>query len=118
MVREIPDDLLLSLQPAQLRLYAVQAGWKQASTKNPSVILLNHPTDELEQIRIPLNGNPRERAFLLYEAIRTLAESEHRSPREVWNDLAVPSADLFQVRMISRDAETGTLPLAEGLSLL
>ena len=88
MVREIPDDLLLSLQPAQVRLYAVQAGWKQADTKNPSVILLNHPTDAIEQFRIPLNGNVRERAFLMYEAVCTLAESEHRSPREVWNDLA------------------------------
>ena len=117
MASDIPEDLLLSLQPAQVRLYAVQAGWKQISTKNPSVILLNHPTDELEQIRVPLNGSSRDRAFLMYEAIRTLAESEHRSLREVWSDLAAPSADQLQVRMVSRDAEAGTLPLAEGLNL-
>src|SRR5438093_4255183 len=117
MAVDLPETLLRQLDPAQVRWYAVQAGWKPVTGTKRPVIVLNHPTDELTQLQIPTAGSDRERAFLMGEAVRRLAEEEQRSPWEVLDDLTALHADTLRLRVESRDAEAGTLPLEEGLRL-
>jgi hypothetical protein len=118
MPREISEEQLRQLNPADVRWYAVEAGWKQLPTKNPDVILLNHPTRALRQILLPTNAVKNENVTLLYEAVRTLADDEHRSIREVVKDLFLPPADVMQLILQTRAADSGTLPVDEGLALL
>lgn len=118
MVAELSEITLRQLSPSQVRWYAVQAGWKPVEGVKRPVIVLNHPTDELAQLQIPTAGTERERAFLMGEAVRQLAESERRPAREVLADLAMPPADILRLHVDSRDAEGGSLPLDEGLRLL
>lgn len=114
---DLPDTLLRQLDPSRVRWYAVQAGWKPVEGIKRPVIVLNHPTDELTQLQIPTAGGDRERAFLMGEAVRRLAEAEKRSALEVLQDLTALHADVLRLQVESRDAEAGTLPLEEGLRL-
>src|SRR6202162_5319253 len=104
----LPDALLRQLNPSQLRWYAVQAGWRPVEGVKRPVIVLNHPTDDLAQLQIPTAGSERERAFLMGEAVRQLAEAQKRPASEVLNDLAMPPADVLRLHMESREAEGGT----------
>ncbi len=108
---DLSESLLRQLSPAQVRWYAVQAGWKPVDGVKRPVIVLNHPTDKLTQLQIPTAGSDRERAFLMEEAIRRLAEAENRPACEILNDLAAPAADILRVRVESRDEQAGSLPL-------
>jgi hypothetical protein len=51
------------------------------------------------------------------EAVRQLAETEKRPAREVLNDVSLPPADRLRLRVQTRDAESGTIPVEEGLNL-
>lgn len=118
MSADLPKKQLLQVSPAAIRLYAVQSGWiPQDGVKRP-VILLNHPTDDLAQIQIPLSGDERDFTFLMGEAVRSLASFEKRPALEVLADLVVPSADVVRFSVQSRDADADTLPLDEGLRIL
>jgi hypothetical protein len=118
MAADLPEALLRQLIPAQVRWFAVQAGWRPVEGVKRPVIVLSHPTDDLAQLQIPIAGSDRERAFLMGEAVRQLAVSQKRSAGELLNDLAMPPSDVLRLQMESRDAESGTLPLEEGLRLL
>lgn len=117
MPREITDDQLRLLNPTDVRWYAVGANWQQMPTKNSTVILLRHPTRDLRQLVIPTNAIKDDNLSLMYEAVRTLADDEQRSPREVWRDLLLPPADVMQLRVQS-GLDADTMPLGEGLQLL
>lgn len=58
---DLSESLLRQLSPAQVRWYAVQAGWKPVDGVKRPVIVLNHPTDKLTQLQIPTAGSDRER---------------------------------------------------------
>jgi hypothetical protein len=118
MAADLPETLLRQLSAARVRWYAVQAGWKPVEGVKRPVIVLNHPTDDLTQVQIPTAGSDRERVFMMAEVVRQLAEAEKRPPREVLHDLVMPPADVVRLQVESRDAETGSLPLEEGLRLL
>lgn len=117
MSSDLPERLLRQLNPTNVRLYALQDGWKPVPGVQRPVIVLNHPTDDLAQLHIPTAGNDREYVHLMAEVVQSLAESEHRPLRDVLNDLMLPPADKLRLRVQSREAESGTLPLLEGLSL-
>jgi hypothetical protein len=118
MAADLPDSILRNLDPAQVRWYAVQSGWKLVNGVKRPVILLNHPTDDLAQIQIPTAGSDKEIAFLMGEAVRQLAEYEQRPAREVLADLSMPPADVLRLRVQAREAESGTMPLDDGIKLI
>jgi len=102
MAADLPEALLRQLIPSQVRWFAVQAGWRPVEGIKRPVIVLNHPTDDLAQLQIPIAGSDRERAFLMGEAVRQLAETQKRSARELLNDLAMPPSDVLRLQMESR----------------
>ncbi|MFM9961550.1 MAG: hypothetical protein ACKV2Q_10020 [Planctomycetaceae bacterium] len=118
MARDITDEELRQLNPTDVRWYAVGARWKQVPTKDATIILLQHPVRELRQLLIPTNAIKDDNLSLLYEVVRTLADDEQRPPREVLKDLLLPPADVMQLRVQSEAADSGTMPLDEGLKLL
>lgn len=99
MAAELSEALLRQLSPAYVRWYAIQAGWKPVEGVKRSVIVLNHPTDDLTQLQIPTAGSERERAFLMGEAVLRLADMQKRQPSEVLYDLAMPPADVLRLQM-------------------
>lgn len=118
MARDITDGELQQLNPTDVRWYAVGLRWKQVPTKDSTIILLQHPVRELRQLLIPTNAIKDDNLSLLYEAVRTLADDEQRPRRDVLKDLLLPPADVMQLRVQSEAADSGTMPLAEGLKLL
>ena len=118
MAREITDEELRQLNPTDVRWYAVGSRWKQVPTTDSTIILLQHPVRELRQLLIPTNAIKDDNLSLLYEAVRTLADDEQRPLRDVLKDLLLPPADVMQLRVQSEAADSGTMPLDEGLKLL
>jgi hypothetical protein len=117
MPADLSDALLRHLSPAQVRWYAILAGWRPVDGVKRPVFVLNHPTDDLTQIQVPTAGSEKEVGFLMGEAVRQLAAFEQRPAREVLADLSLPPADVLRLRVESREAESGTVPLDEGLRL-
>src|SRR5271168_493934 len=113
MPADLSETLLQHLNPAQVRWYAVQAGWRPVDGVKRPIFVLNHPTDDLTQIQVPTAGSEKEVVFLMGEAVRRLAEFEKRPAGEVLTDLSLPPADVLRLRIQSREAESGTLPLQE-----
>lgn len=117
MATELSDSLLLQLVPAQVRLYALGAGWKLAEGVKRGAVVLNHPTDGLSQIRLPSGPDDPDYAHRMRDAVLKLAGSQNRDPAELLYDLTLPPADVLHLRLRSHDAANGTLPLALGVKL-
>ncbi|MCK4660557.1 MAG: hypothetical protein KAV82_13635 [Phycisphaerae bacterium] len=79
--------------------------------------LFTHPKSDIEQLIVPLHITS-DYGRRIAEVISILAEMESRPALEILNDLLIPDADVLRYRICSPDAESGTLPLEEGISLL
>jgi hypothetical protein len=119
MPRELlPTSLLKAVTPHALRMYATASGWGRVEGINGGIAVYQNPAAPLRQLIIPLDESFDDYAERVHDAVQRLAEFAQRSPLEVLNDLTIPPADVFRLRVQSRAAELGTLPLAEGLDLL
>lgn len=113
-----PASLLKAVTPHALRLYAQASGWQRVEGVNGDFAVYAKPETPMRQLIVPLDEQFDDYAERVAEAIHRLAEFDHRSAGEVLNDLTVPPADVLRLRMQSREADSGTLPLEEGLRLL
>lgn len=104
------------ISPADVRWYALGRGWKSQPSRNPAIAIYFKPDTGL-QIQVPQRGNDRDVAVMMEEVLRKLAEIEERQLDEVSQDLRNPFADALRLRVKSRMADSGTLPLIEGLKL-
>lgn len=116
MSSKIPSHLSLGITPADVRWYALGRGWKKVPSRNEAVAIFHEPKSDM-QIQVPQRGNDRDIALMMEDVLRKLAESEGRQLDEVSQDLRNPFADSLRLRVTSRLADSGTLPLLEGLKL-
>jgi hypothetical protein len=65
---DLPEDLILQLNPAEVRRYAIAQGWQRAEGVNGVIALYRHPASDLDQLIVPLDrsmeGTIRARATL------------------------------------------------------
>ncbi len=116
MPLDISADSHAGITPSDVRWYAIGRGWKSLSSQNPAVAIYYKPETDL-QIQVPQQGSDRDVALMVAEVLRKLSQAEHRQPEEISQDLRHPFADAFRLRVKSRLADAGTLPLTEGLQL-
>jgi len=112
----ISSQLHVGITPADVRWYALGRGWKSQPSRNDAIAIFYKPETEM-QIQVPQRGSDRDMAFMMEEVLRKLAELEGRQLDEVSQDLRNPFADALRLRVKSRLADSGTLPLLEGLKL-
>jgi len=110
------SHLFSGITPADVKWYALGRGWKSQPSKNPAISIYFKP-DTGYQIQVPQRGNNRDIALMMEQVLRKLAEIEDRQLDEVSQDLRNPFADALRLRVKSRLADSGTLPLNEGLKL-
>ncbi len=116
MSSRIPSQLHVGITPADVRWYALGRGWKSQPSRNDAIAIFFKPETDL-QIQVPQRGSDRDTALMMEEVLRKLAELEGRPLDEVSQDLRNPFADALRLRVKSRLADSGTLPLLEGLKL-
>lgn len=114
----LPGELLRAVTPQQVRSYALAKGWKRVPKVDGQIALFHRPESEFDQLIVPMEMSAVDYARRIADVVMILMEVEHRSMTEIVGDLLLPDADIVRYRIISPDAEKGTLPLQEGLRLL
>jgi hypothetical protein len=120
MSREpLPLEAARLVTPRALTGYARGLGWQPVPNGRRSDIAVFHrPDSRLHQIIIPTDPTLDDFGEAVIEAVRKLAEFEHRSARAVLEHLLLPPADMVRFREVSADAETGILPLDHAVHVL
>lgn len=116
MTIETKAQQFSGITPADVRWYALGRGWKSQPSRNEAIAVFYKPETEL-QLQVPQRGSQRDMALMMGEVLRKLAEVENRELDAVSQDLRNPFADVLRLRVKSRLADSGTLPLLEGLKL-
>jgi len=114
----LPMGLLRLVTPQQVRSYALAKGWERIHKVNGQVALFHRPGSEFDQLIVPMEASAPDYARRIADVVMILMEVEHRALTEILGDLLLPDADIVRYRIMSPDAEKGTLPLQEGLRLL
>lgn len=109
-------EFLAGITPSDVRWYALGRGWKSQPSRNPAISIFYKP-DSNVQIQVPQQGSIRDIELMMAEVLRKLSEIENRQIEDVCQDLRHPFADALRLRVKSRLADSGTLPLVEGLRL-
>ncbi len=109
-------EYYVGITPSDVRWYALGRGWKSQPSRNPAIAIFYKP-DSNEQLQVPQQGTGRDVALMMAEVLRKFSEIENRQIEDVSQDLRHPFADALRLRVESRLADSGTLPLIEGLQL-
>lgn len=116
MSSETIEQHAAGITPADVRWYALGRGWKSLPSRNDAIAIFVKPESNI-QIQVPQRGSDHDVAVMMKEVLRKLSELESRQLDEVSQDLRNPFADALRLRVKSRLAVSGTLPLLEGLKL-
>jgi hypothetical protein len=116
--RELPEELLLQLSPLDVRRYAVAEGWRRAEGVNGAIALYQHPESDLDQLIVPLDPSTDDYGKSMADVAARLAARSGLSPTKVLEDLLDSACDLIRFRLDEPDSQRGSIPLAQGISLV
>jgi hypothetical protein len=120
MTRETLLNLARQVSPLNAQKYLLAKGWKRAGRNpRPGIILFNHRSDRYKQIIVPkLNDYELYPNDLLLLAISRLEEIENRDAVSILGQMIAPDADILRYRILSPQAESGTLTLSAVQTLI
>ena len=116
--RDLPEDLILQLSPLEVRRYAIAEGWQRAEGVNGMIALYQHPGSDLDQLIVPLDPLMDDYGRSMADVIARLAERSGLSPIQILDDLLNSPCDVVRFRLDEPDSQRGSIPLAQGVSLL
>ena len=105
------------LRPLQVRNYAESRRWEPVSGIRGRLWVLRHPEQHLRQVQIPMDAEDPGFAEAMLIMAGRFAELEGRETDEVLSDLQHPDADTLRVRVLTGEARSGQLPLADDINL-
>jgi hypothetical protein len=115
---DIDRRALQAVRPLELAGYLHAHGWQQVRQLDGKGAVWTHRLGQDEyEILLPLTSELADYLIRLREALNTLALSEGRSLREVWEDVTTTSADVLRVGVVRPDTTDGSLPLRAGIQL-
>lgn len=113
------DNAAAALRPGDVKLYLTNRGWTaQAYGTGGKGLQFTHPKFPRVDLLLPMRRELGDYADRMAELVETLAVAEKRPVKEVFNDLAGPSADVFRLRVDAPVSMLGSLPLDDGIRLL
>src|SRR4051794_20662977 len=95
----LPDPLIASLNPKDVRAYAASSGWRRTASMNGKVAVFTHPASDLDQLLIPLDVRLSDYNRRMAEVVVNLAAQEGRPASEVLNDLLMLASDVLRFRV-------------------
>jgi hypothetical protein len=118
-LERLPLEAARMVTPRALLGYARGLGWQPVPNGRRSDIAVFHrPDSRLHQVIIPTDSTLADFGEAVAEAVRKLAEFEHRPALAVLEHLLLPPADVLRFREVSADAESGNLPLDHAARML
>jgi hypothetical protein len=115
---DLPEDLVLQVNPFEVRRYALSEGWRRVEGVNGAIALYQHPESELDQLIVPLDPSIDDYATNMADVIARLAVRSGLLPIQILEDLLNSPCDLVRFRLDEQDSQRGSIPLAQGISLL
>jgi hypothetical protein len=115
---DLPEDLILEVSPLEVRRYAIAQGWQRAEGVNGVIALYRHPESDLDQLIVPLDRSLDDYGTRIADVIVRLAARSRLSPNQVLEDLLDSACDLVRFRLDESESQRGSIPLAQGISLL
>ena len=115
---DLPEDLILQVNPLQVRRYAIAQGWLRAEGVNGVIALYQHPESDLDQLIVPLDRSMDDYGVSMADVIARLAERSGLSPIQILEDLLDSACDLIRFRLDEPDSRRGSIPLAQGIGML
>ena len=115
---DLPEDLILQVSPLEVRRYAIAEGWKRTEGVNGVIALYQHPESQLDQLIVPLDPATDDYGRTMADVIERLAVRSGLSPLQILEDLLNAPCDLVRFRLDEPDSQRGSIPLAQGISLL
>ena len=116
--RDLPEDLILQVNLSEVRRYAIAQGWQRAEGVNGVIALYQHPESDLDQLIVPLDRSMDDYGRSMADVIARLAVRSGLSPIQILEDLLDAACDLVRFRLDEPDSQRGSIPLAQGISLL
>jgi hypothetical protein len=116
--RNLPEDLLLGLNPSEVRRYAIAEGWQRVEGVNGKIALYQHPKSDLDQLIVPLDPSMDDYGTGMAEVITRLAERSGILPIQILDDLLDSPCDVMRFRLDEPHSRQGSIPLAQSISLL
>jgi hypothetical protein len=111
-------EILEFPRPINIRDYAMAKGWIPLDRSPKGLMVLKSPTEELTQLLIPKSADVKDYADFVEAIVARLADFEQRSPTAILADLMHPFSDTVRFRIFTDSNTIGSIPLADGLSLL
>lgn len=114
-INDLPLELTRLIAPRALRGYAEGLGWLKVDGVNGHISAYQSPVSENRQLIVPLDERLDDYAERTADAVRRLADFEHRPAREVLEHLLLPPCDVISFRVISPETEAGEVSLESGV---
>jgi hypothetical protein len=116
--RDLPEDLILQVSPLEVRRYAIAGGWRRVEGVNGVIALYQHPDSQLDQLVVPLDPSTDDYGRTMADVIERLAVRSGLSPLQIVEDLLNAPCDVVRFRLDEPDSQSGSISLAQGISLL
>jgi len=110
-------ELASALRPLEVRNYAESRNWQPISGVPGRQWVLNHGTERLRQVQIPMDAGTLGYEEAMLDVVRRFADIESREPEELLADLQHPDADTLRFRVVGPETQGGQLSLAADISL-
>ena len=115
---DVPLGLAQRVRASDLERLAQVHGWRRLPDGLQGVGILRRDDDATAEILVPEDRTFLDYADRMAEAVRRLAESITRPPREVLSELIMPAGDLLRFRVNNPSTAVGFLAFPEAMELL
>lgn len=115
--KNLDTETLNSIKPNLLKQYALNNGWTREGELKDKYFIYRHDITST-QLLVPQDDIYEDYYRRISDAVELISKIEKRSTNSVINDVFLPQGDVLRFRLVGQDYETGTAPLAEGLSLI
>lgn len=115
---ELPLELLKRVNPRSFQAFVEGLGWQRVEKVRGPIAVYSNPANGLRQVTIPLDEQLDDYADAVSEALRKIAESRQQPVKQIFEQVLLPIADIFELREVSSAAESGTLPLTHASDLI
>lgn len=119
----LPIQAVQRVAYTEAQQYALSKGWQRVPGVKGDIAVYRRPDSKKWEVVIPQDRGFSDYAPRMAEALAAFTdferlENDHRTARQVLNDLLLPTADVMRFSLEGSPAQDGTVPLGEAVNLI
>jgi hypothetical protein len=121
--RGLPLLLVQRVAHTEAQQYALSTGWQRVQGVKGDIAVYRRPDSKKWEVVIPQDRGFSDYALRMAEAVAAFTdfervENDHRTARQVLNDLLLPAADIMRFSLEGGLTQDGTIPLEVAVDLI